>query len=65
MKMVDFFVYFGIAIAVLFVDALFCLILTFVTDIEKDEWFILPLVINMIGFASVLAVMIGEKLLQG
>ena len=56
-KMADFFLVFGIVIAVLFVDAVVCSIQVIISDTweDDDSWWLLPLMTNAIGFAISLA----------
>ncbi len=54
--MADFFTLFGIVIAILFVDAVVCILQVMIADAEEDDdWWIGPFITNTIGFAISLA----------
>lgn len=63
-KMADFFTIFGIAIAVLFVDAAVCSIQVIISDTKEndDDWWLCPLITNTIGFAISLAFHIFNRM---
>ena len=56
-NMADFFLVFGIVIAVLFVDAAVCTLQVIISDAwdKDDDWWLIPLITNTIGFAISLA----------
>lgn len=59
----EFFKYFGIAICVLLADALVCLgMVTASGDWEDDDLWFAPLIVNVLGFAVVTAILIGERM---
>lgn len=64
MPLSDFFKYFGIAIAVMIVDAAVCLFCVWISDSWDDDegGLILALAINFIGLALALSILIGERL---
>ncbi len=54
--MADFFLVFGITIVVLFVDAVVCWLQIMIAGAwEDDDWWLVPLITNTIGFAISLA----------
>ena len=61
--MSEFFKYFGIAICIIFVDALVCLgMIAMAGAWEDDEWWLGPLIINVLWVAVVTAILIGERM---
>ena len=54
--MADFFLVFGIVIAVLCVDAVVCWLQIMIAGAwEDDDWWLVPLITNTLGFAMSLA----------
>lgn len=60
--MSEFFKCFGIAICIILADVAFCALMGFMSgiSIEDDDWWIFPMIVNVLGFAIVTSILIAQ-----